>query len=355
MERTVSVEEKIRRAEEIYNKRRNPQARIETETINTAENSFIKRKMKKLFMQMSICIIIYVILYSTDFGGTIFKQDTANYIKTFLAEDIDFQGVYKNVDEYIQIIIPKENSDGQNNVNSNEETPGIETNDIEVNSIETDTNNGVNEINNIDGNSNIITNEGEAEVQNEITNIVEEVGQNQEKTTNDEDIVNYENNIGGAVEVEEVSDESPEEQKTQMEIDAEYILSKVNFIKPVENYQISSRYGLRNPTTSTVPKNHTGIDLAADKGTKIVSATDGTVVLASSVGDYGNHLKIQIDDITIIYAHCNKLYVGEGEQIYQGQEIGEVGSTGNSTGPHLHFEVRVEDRVIDPEYIMDFT
>ena len=334
MERTISVEEKIRRAEEIYNKRKNPDAQIETKTIDIESNSFIKRKMKKIFIQMSVCIIIYVILNSTDFGRTIFAEDTVEYIKTFLTQDIDFQGIYKGINDYIQIIIPKENIEGENNIEYEGTTDIVEENVIpetnSVNNEENDTNITTNEINNV------ITNET---IETQESNI---------------DTMNNENNIGGAVEVEEANNENLNEQKTQMELDAEYILSKVNFIKPVENYQISSRYGVRNPTTSTVPKNHTGIDLAAERGTKIVSATDGTVVLASSKGDYGNHLKIQIDNIVIVYAHCERLYVVEGEQIHNGQEIAEVGSSGNSTGPHLHFEIRVDNRGVDPEYIMEF-
>ena len=67
----------------------------------------------------------------------------------------------------------------------------------------------------------------------------------------------------------------------------------------------------------------------------------------------GNHLKVQINDVIIIYAHCNKLQVNQGEDIKQGQEIAEVGSTGNSTGPHLHFEIRKEDRLVDPQLILN--
>lgn len=67
----------------------------------------------------------------------------------------------------------------------------------------------------------------------------------------------------------------------------------------------------------------------------------------------GNHLKIQIEDVTILYAHCNKVYVQQGEKIIQGQEIAEVGNTGNSTGPHLHFEIRKEDRLVDPQLILN--
>ena len=329
MERTLSVEEKIRKAEEIYNKRKNPNARTESETINIKPNSFVTRKMKKLFIQLSICIIIYVILYSTDFGRVIFSENSSNYIKTILATDVDFNAVYKNVNEYIQSIIPKEENDEINNGNNIEENSIFQTNNSQI-----DTENTVESNNNVDANL-IVQTDNSAEL------VMQEV--------------NEEINIGGAIEIEESIDVSEEEQKTQMEIDAEYILSKINFIKPINSYEISSRYGLRNPTTSTVPKNHKGIDLATETGTKIVSATDGTVILASSQGDYGKHLKIQIDDIVIVYAHCNKLYVKEGEQISIGQEIAEVGSSGNSTGPHLHFEIRLDNRTIDPEYILDFS
>ena len=55
----------------------------------------------------------------------------------------------------------------------------------------------------------------------------------------------------------------------------------------------------------------------------------------------------------IVYAHCNKLYVKEGDSVKQGQEIAEVGATGNVTGPHLHFEIRYQDRYIDPQSILE--
>ena len=198
----------------------------------------------------------------------------------------------------------------------------------------------------------------------------QEEQQNSENVqNNEENIQNNDENIGGAEEIlteqptEETSEieqqvqpeetpQEPTENLSQMEQDANYIKSTVSFIKPI-NGVISSEYGQRNPTTPTVPKNHTGTDIAASIGTKIVSATDGTVILASSEGDYGNHLKIQINDVIIVYAHCNKLYVKEGEVITQGQEIAEVGNTGNTTGPHLHFEVRYQDRYVNPQLILE--
>lgn len=171
--------------------------------------------------------------------------------------------------------------------------------------------------------------------------------------------------IGGAVEealteqntiVEDNNIQTPEEpqevQLSQEEIEIDTIKKTANFIKPIEG-TISSGFGQREPTTSTVPKNHTGVDIAANMGTKIKASTDGEVVLASEEGDYGKHLKIQIGSVSIIYAHCNNLYVNQGDKVIQGQEIAEVGSTGNSTGPHLHFEIRLSEKAIDPQKILE--
>ena len=130
------------------------------------------------------------------------------------------------------------------------------------------------------------------------------------------------------------------------------VKNTTTFIKPIEG-TITSIFGYRDTATGSVPKNHTGTDIAANLGIKIKSATDGEVVLASEEGDYGKHLKIQIGEVSIIYAHCNNLYVNQGDKIKQGQEIAEVGSTGNSTGPHLHFEIRYQERIIDPQKILE--
>lgn len=180
---------------------------------------------------------------------------------------------------------------------------------------------------------------------------------------------NNQNGIGGAEEVEEVTENKEETQNntsventntsqeegtvlTQEEQDIKLAKETTTYIKPIEGV-ISSPFGRREEATGTVPKNHTGTDIAANLGTKILSSTDGEVVLSSEEGDYGKHLKIQIGEISIIYAHCNNLYVKQGDIVKQGQEIAEVGSTGNSTGPHLHFEIRVQERVIDPQKILE--
>lgn len=188
---------------------------------------------------------------------------------------------------------------------------------------------------------------------------------NKEDKKNEENTVEGNNNentnnelaIGGANEgiIEKTQQEEAEqieENLTQEEKDINAIKQTTSFIKPIEG-TITSAFGNRNPTTATVPTNHTGTDIAANLGTKIKSATDGEVVLNSEEGDYGKHLKIQIGEVSIIYAHCNALYVKQGDKVVQGQEIAEVGSTGNSTGPHLHFEIRYQERTVDPQKILD--
>ena len=81
---------------------------------------------------------------------------------------------------------------------------------------------------------------------------------------------------------------------------------------------------------------------------------EGIVTLVSNEGDYGKHIKIRCNNVTTLYAHCSEIFVKEGQIVAQGQEIGAVGSTGNSTGPHLHFEIRVDDRFVDPLQILSF-
>lgn len=141
---------------------------------------------------------------------------------------------------------------------------------------------------------------------------------------------------------------------SQAEQDVQNIKNNYAFILPIQGIKTSG-FGDRESTNKKVTKHHTGIDLAAAKGTKIKSAIDGKVTQVSNSGDYGKHLKISKDNVTILYAHCSEIYVSEGEEIKQGQDVAAVGSTGNSTGPHLHFEIRYDDRYVDPEQILNFS
>lgn len=116
---------------------------------------------------------------------------------------------------------------------------------------------------------------------------------------------------------------------------------------------ITSNFGERESEDSRVTANHTGIDIAGNIGDKIVSAIEGKVTQVSTEGDLGNHIKIENDEYTTVYAHCNKIYLQEGMQVKQGDEIAEIGSTGNSTGAHLHFEIIKQGEYIDPLTILE--
>lgn len=113
---------------------------------------------------------------------------------------------------------------------------------------------------------------------------------------------------------------------------------------PLATYSyISSYYGMRNG------KMHTGVDFAAPSGTKIYAWKSGKVIQASWSGGYGNFIVIQHNDGTISrYAHCSKYACSKGDVVSKGQVIGYVGTTGNSTGNHLHFEIKVNGSFVNP-------
>lgn len=137
-----------------------------------------------------------------------------------------------------------------------------------------------------------------------------------------------------------------------MELDAEYIKQNANITIPVQGY-ITSGFGDREPT-EIISAFHQGVDIGAVTGTPVYAAMEGTVVASAYAGDYGNHIKIQNGEILTVYAHCSELEVNVGDYISQGQEIAKVGATGKVTGPHLHFEIRRDNRYVDPTLILQF-
>lgn len=112
---------------------------------------------------------------------------------------------------------------------------------------------------------------------------------------------------------------------------------------PVPGYsRISSYFGYREQPLAGASTNHKGIDFAAPTGTPIYAAKGGTVTSAGYSGNAGRMIVINHGNgMTTYYMHCNKLYVKSGQKVSKGQNIAAVGSTGNSTGPHLHFQVNV--------------
>lgn len=120
----------------------------------------------------------------------------------------------------------------------------------------------------------------------------------------------------------------------------------LSLIRPVSGI-VTSRFGAASAIRRS---SHTGLDLATSTGTPIRAAASGTVTFAGYKGSYGNLLVItHANGVQTYYGHCSQLYVSAGTSVSQGQSIGAVGSTGNSTGPHLHFEVRVNGTAYNPE------
>ena len=177
------------------------------------------------------------------------------------------------------------------------------------------------------------------------------------ETTSENENVNTQNqvennldaNVGGVVvESKEVSSSISE-----MELDVENLKVAYSFQKPFTG-TVTSNFGTRESSNQNIEGYHTGIDLAGEAGTYIKAAMQGIVTEVSSNGDYGNHLKIRCNNVTTLYAHCLNILVKEGQIVSQGQDIASVGSTGNSTGPHLHFEIRIDDRYVDPSKVIQF-
>lgn len=122
------------------------------------------------------------------------------------------------------------------------------------------------------------------------------------------------------------------------------------FVWPIAKYtRVTSEYGWRNHPTLKVPQFHNGIDLGSPYGTKIYAAYDGKVVAASYTSVMGNYIMIDHgDSIYTVYMHCSKLHVKQGAIVVAGETIAAVGSTGRSTGNHLHFSVRVNGEYVSP-------
>ena len=309
----MSAEERIKRAEEIYQNRkrtRDSGVRVSTSQVKTSER--VEYGLyKKLILQIAICLVIYFIFYLIKNSNYLFSEDVIQKTKEFLSYDINFQNAYqacidfyqKHVQEWLNGETIQENSITDEIVN---EQANILTEDS--NTIQSDTN-------------------------TQITNTENET-------------VQTSGGIGGAEETQTVT-------LSQMEIDANDIKSNYSFILPLKG-TVTSRYGPRQ-ATEIVSANHAGIDIGVNEGTIFVSAMEGTVTNVSSQGDYGNHVYIQNGDVITLYAHCKTIYVKEGDVVTQGQQIGEVGSTGRATGPHLHFEIRKSGRTVNPEYVLSFT
>ncbi len=122
-------------------------------------------------------------------------------------------------------------------------------------------------------------------------------------------------------------------------------------IKPFDgNYPVTSPFGMReNPENPGSREFHPGIDFGLPSGTPVKAAADGVVVLAGEYGGYGRAVVIKhTDGLSTVYGHLSEIKVEEGKEVKQGEVVGLSGSTGRSTGPHLHFEIRKDGQPVDP-------
>ena len=174
--------------------------------------------------------------------------------------------------------------------------------------------------------------------------IVEKYTQNEEEV-NTSDLEVAKANVQETVQtaIQEIEQQKEEEERWNA-------LPSINGIKlavtPIEG-KITSRYGV----SSNIRKStHTGLDISAVTGTAIKVVADGTVISAGYSGSYGYLVKVEHGNgVETWYAHTSKMYVKKGDTVKAGDVIAAVGSTGNSTGPHLHLEIRVNGETVNPQ------
>ena len=284
MERVLTENEKLKRAEEIAYRRKYPEERI---SINEKEKkSYIG---SKILLEILILVNITIVIYCFQNKNEIFSESFLEKINSYeLNIKENFQSFFNSI-----ISMPEDATVFENEVNN--------TTEEKVS--------------------------------------IEEAGENVE---NKEEVA-----LGGAV----------EEKKTEMllenKTDSSKIKEEYDIQKPIFGV-VTSSFGIRESDNEKISGFHTGTDIAANSGTDIVSAIKGTVILVSEEGDYGKHLKVQDGEVVTLYAHCSEILVKEGQSVEKGEKIAKVGSTGNSTGPHLHFEIRYQNRYVNPQEIFEF-
>lgn len=222
MEKLLTTEDRIRRAEEIYERRKNRQVRMNTATVNVNNKKNFKL-LKKVLLQILACSIIYYLFLGGHNIIDFSSQENLDKLKLLVNNDADFSKIYQDIK-------------GKFVINNEKQEEKVQENTVENN-------------NQVLEEATLSITENAVEVANEET----------------------------------AEQEMPE--LTQDEIDANTIKQKYALIKPVEGV-ISSKFGQRESDNSIVSSNHLGIDIAADEGTKIVAAMEGTVTIAKYSDSY---------------------------------------------------------------------
>lgn len=185
----------------------------------------------------------------------------------------------------------------------------------------------------------------------------------EQKPLEDETLSVISNNVGigggseletKTEEVEEVKYEESISAVSIMDDDVSAILAKSIKIGVPTTGKITSKYGVRNVIFNDADPYHTGLDIANVLGTNIFSATEGTVVNVEQNNKYyGKLIEIESSGVIFKYGHLNETLVSKDQKVNLGDLIGHMGSTGYSTGSHLHFEIRINGRSVNPQELVD--
>ena len=135
------------------------------------------------------------------------------------------------------------------------------------------------------------------------------------------------------------------------------VMRRMTFEEPVRGFAINSRFGMRRLGGERGMRMHKGVDIAAPTGTAVHSSAEGEVLrIGRQPEGYGNFIEIRHPNgMTTLYAHLSRIDVASGDRVLGGERIGLVGSTGYSTGPHLHFEVRRNGEQVNPGRVVGET
>ena len=311
MERIISEQDRIRRAEEIVGRRRGT---ISARDINVERNKKKMPMLTKVFIQTVASMCIFGLAYFMSQNNYPFMDS----VRSMLSADVNIGQIYNDLSNSFKSV-----TDWYNGL-----VADVGQNEQDI-------------ANNMDNQN--VQGEASGETSNETGNVISEEGTTNEirNATSEEGVTAETGGIGGSDENITLS---------QDEQDIAYIKENVSMIVPVYG-TVTSGYGPRTPT-EIISANHAGLDIGANEGTEIVASMEGTVELVSSYGDYGNHVKITNGEVSTMYAHCKDIYVNQGDYISQGQVIATVGNTGRTTGPHLHFEIARSGRTVDPQAII---
>ena len=203
-------------------------------------------------------------------------------------------------------------------------------------------------INNIFVNFNKEKNNNNTNKNNEVL-VYEEVNNNKSENKTNEQVTN----VGVSVEEKDKVVSVSSSVSTEQEIVDKINKSGIKFVIPLKGV-VTSNFGAREEIFAGIDSYHTGIDVGGNKGDTVVASISGEVTVATYNKYNGNYIEITNGKIITKYCHLSKITVKEGTKIKSGKKIGEVGSTGLSTGPHLHFEIVYDGVKINPAYILKF-